>query len=213
MAIAQLKRWLNSNRDFDTGKQLYAQLGDGSLKPLLSHETTFSRKKLYEALQAVFDKVQPPRKSPEAETTKAKQHLDRSRFQSKDYFPRVFPEPLQRKDESRKKLFAEAAELRRQLRSLPSPEQRKPLIDRIKKIFNDDLEAIWFEFKFFKNTGEILTEEEKDLNMNQIHRKLMNARTHVSRYTGVPEKEHLLEKWEAERSKYQALYDEFIRRG
>jgi Mor family transcriptional regulator len=214
MAIADIDRWLASNRDFKTGKSIYLEYGTNeSFKTQLNlKETSFLRKKLLSQLRALNDVAD--------HSLTQKATIEISETLPPEELP-VFtpPTPLLRgrvntsqlstfvasRDSLRKRKWAQLSEYRKLLNrnaeSKKDLESNKSLIKKI-KILDGEISRLWDEVKYYISTGEeLLRENEVNLPIYKLLQLRNNTRTYVSRYKDVPGKE----------SKYRHYSNELIR--
>jgi hypothetical protein len=223
MAIAEIQAWLNGNRDFEVGKQLYLAHGDEDLfkSQLNLVETSFLRKKLITKLSDVNQNaIAFLQAKSEIEIKQTTTHPPEFEFQKpeKNSKPVIIhnelPTFLQKRDLLKSKRWKQLNELRHSLSpDTDDNEVRLKNVSIIKKISNcdDEITQIWKELNYYVQTGELLKKEEEiDLPFHVLRKKLTNVRTYVTKSRGVEGKEHLYKKHSKEVLRLEEILENVV---
>ena len=215
MTIAHIQRWLNSDCPFDQGRELYLQfIHSGAVRKMLegnAAESSFLRKKIKAALQEFVHQAEEkisnsadfqtePRTVPTRSAPAPVQKIDALNY----------PEELQSRIAEKKKLYQVAQEIRQRMFLEKDLHKRSELFKSLYDIKVHQIDAIWRELDFFKQTGEVISEQHKEMSLPDIIKRRNNVRTYVSRYKLIPEKQERLKEYEKELITLNELYERAI---
>lgn len=211
MAIKAVNNWLNGNRNYTKGAQLYNQYGSSAvLKNLFKSQNSYTEKKLLQELEQLniaAPAVVPVATTPPKTTKRGLMNLATFKTKKQEYVPPIdlsnAPVPLQQLDKRRKELFQQAKELHSALAAgefKTQPEAYKALV-----IINENfyghrgIQQIWERIDYWHKHGTFIPFHAKPptipVNRSELITKRNTLRTYLSRYKNKPEKAHLYDKY------------------
>ncbi|AFD05966.1 hypothetical protein [Solitalea canadensis] len=173
--MSPIKTWLNSDRDYATGVQLYEKHGANNFlkKMFAAGIDHYNSQRLIDELQKLAEA------EPEAKTD----HLIETPDQ-KEKDPTGKPLKYLELLNKRKKIWSEMAQLKPYLEILAEGDQLKNVAERI-LLLNREKQAIWTELDYFDENGEFPDEgqgkELISISKVELKAKQLNLRSNISK--------------------------------
>jgi hypothetical protein len=213
MAIKAVNNWLNGERNYTKGAQLYKQYGSSNVLADLfaKSQNTYTERKLLEELQKLnaSNAPQPVEVAAIKPKARKKDLMRLAAFKRKK--PPTFtpadltnaPKSLQNLEQRRRQLFQQAAEVKAALSAgeFKTPEERYKAVKLIDANFygHRGIQQIWQRIDFWQQHGRFIpfhaSKPTKPVNREALHKRLTTVRTYVSRYKDKPDKYELHEKY------------------
>lgn len=216
MAIKAVNSWLNGERNYQKGVQLFKQYGSSKVLADLfaSSQNTYTEKKLLQEMQKLnacneaqavpVAANQPKKRKKDLLRLSAFKQKQENTFQPVDLTNA--PKALQNLDKRRRQLFQQAAEIKAALDAgqFTTSAERYQAVKTIDENFygHRGIQQIWKRIDFWKNHGRFIpfhaNKPKQPVNRTDLHKRLITVRTYLSRYRDKPEKAHLFEQYTKE---------------
>lgn len=209
MAIKEVNSWLNGSRNYNHGVSLYCKLGTNQVfkDQFQRSQNSYTERKLVELLEALNLADAPSDRLPEKPVRKP-QDLSLKAFEPKQEhtFAKVdlthAPAALVKMDNRRKALFQQASTHWEMVRNgdFETKPDRFEALQLIHSNFygKRGIQAIWKRIDHWAKYGRFIPfsddTEKEPLDIRQVERQMLNARSDVSRYKNNPDKKHLYDK-------------------
>lgn len=195
MAAIAFYEWLQSERNYQSGLELYLAHGtNGFLKKILSTgESTYNLEKLTSEIEALAADPKPKSNAPQAASPS---------------FSGKYPPEVQALVDRRVQLFKESSHLHGKLQPAKDQEERHQLATTILDNF-DCIDALWDQITYFDEHGVLppdfnsIPTSGYETDPARMRTRLTTVRTYISRDKDNPKKAEKVTAWRQELAHYE----------